>query len=236
MEEGTPANVSREEVPAISSSPTEEAHSDDSNSGLLDLDDQPGSSGTSGQPVTQAQSHTTTEPPHQETPPQHPFRVPTPLSPGHGNQQCVNQYKKPTPPLIPKTIRDLESVAVGTRFRGQRHRPTGELGGVLCAREPTLQEALAEILGAYQHSQDTMGQILDNVQENKQLQEGQYQYQGIREDFQAINNTLVSIAGVLVDMANIMREAVLHQQAPATSQISEQPSTSTAASGQEAPP
>ncbi|KAJ1177227.1 hypothetical protein NDU88_002488 [Pleurodeles waltl] len=101
-------------------------------------------------------------------------------------------------------------------------------------RELTLQEALAEILGAYQHSQDTMGQILDNVQENRRLQEGQYQ--GIREDLQAINNTLISIAGVLADMANIMREAVSHQRAPATSQTSEQPSTSAATSGQEAPP
>ncbi|KAJ1106789.1 hypothetical protein NDU88_004187 [Pleurodeles waltl] len=101
-------------------------------------------------------------------------------------------------------------------------------------REPTLQEALTEILGAYQHSQDTLGQILDNVQENTRLQEGQYQ--GIREDLMAINTTLVSIGGVLADMANLMREAVSHQWAPATSQTTEQPSTSAAASGQEAPP
>ncbi|KAJ1116468.1 hypothetical protein NDU88_004679 [Pleurodeles waltl] len=101
-------------------------------------------------------------------------------------------------------------------------------------RPPTLQEALSEILEAYQHSQDTMSQILDNVQENATLQEGQYQ--GIREDLQAINNTLISIAGVLADMPNIMRETVLHQRAPATSQTSELPSTSAAASGQEAPP
>ncbi|KAJ1197147.1 hypothetical protein NDU88_001009 [Pleurodeles waltl] len=77
-----------------------------------------------------------------------------------------------------------------------------------------------------------MGQILDNLQENRRLQDGQYQ--GIREDLQAISNTLISIAAVLADMANIMREAVSHQKA--TSQASEQPSTSTAASGQEAPP
>ncbi|KAJ1148865.1 hypothetical protein NDU88_001689 [Pleurodeles waltl] len=59
---GTPANFSGEEVPAISSPPTEEAHSDDSNSGLQDLYDRPGPSGTSGQPATQAQSHTNTKP------------------------------------------------------------------------------------------------------------------------------------------------------------------------------
>ncbi|KAJ1193390.1 hypothetical protein NDU88_002688 [Pleurodeles waltl] len=101
-------------------------------------------------------------------------------------------------------------------------------------RELTLQKALSEILGAYQHSQDTMGHILDNVQKNRRLQEGQYQ--GIREDLQAINNTLISIAGLLADMGNIMREAVSHERAPTTRQSTEQPSTSPAASGQEAPP
>ncbi|KAJ1174221.1 hypothetical protein NDU88_006043 [Pleurodeles waltl] len=41
-------------------SPPEEAHSEDSSSARLDMDDQPGPSGTAGQSVTQAQSHTTT--------------------------------------------------------------------------------------------------------------------------------------------------------------------------------
>ncbi|KAJ1189062.1 hypothetical protein NDU88_005813 [Pleurodeles waltl] len=109
---GTLANVSREEVPALSSPPNEEAHSDDSNSGLQDLDD-----------------------------------LPCPLG------------------------------------------------------------------------------ILVNVQKKRLLQEAQYQ--GIREDLQALNNTLISIAGVLTDS---------HHRAPATRQTSEQPSTSAAASGQEAPP
>ncbi|KAJ1102656.1 hypothetical protein NDU88_000102 [Pleurodeles waltl] len=78
-------------------------------------------------------------------------------------------------------------------------------------RELTLHEALTEILGAYQHSQDPMGHILAKVQKNRRLQEGQYQ--GIRDDLEAINTTLVSIAGVLADMANSMREAVSHQRA-----------------------
>ncbi|KAJ1189547.1 hypothetical protein NDU88_006292 [Pleurodeles waltl] len=101
-------------------------------------------------------------------------------------------------------------------------------------REPTLQETLTAILGAYQHSQDTLGQILDKLQENMRLQEGQYL--GIIEDLKDINNTLVSIAGVLTDMASTMRETVAHHQTPDISQTTEQPSTSAAASGQEAPP
>ncbi|XP_069059354.1 extracellular calcium-sensing receptor-like [Pleurodeles waltl] len=55
-----------------------------------------------------------------------------------------------------------------------------------------------------------MGQILDNMQENRRLQEEQYQ--GIREDLQAIKNSLISKAGVLADMAIIMREEL--QQFP----------------------
>ncbi|KAJ1126843.1 hypothetical protein NDU88_005249, partial [Pleurodeles waltl] len=58
-----PPNVTGEEVPATSSPPREETNSDYSSSGCLNLDDQPGPSGISGQLVTQAQSHTTTEPP-----------------------------------------------------------------------------------------------------------------------------------------------------------------------------
>ncbi|KAJ1200419.1 hypothetical protein NDU88_004243 [Pleurodeles waltl] len=136
-EEGIPANVSGEEVPALSSPPSEEAPSDDSDSGLQDLEDLPGPSGTTGQPVTQAQSQTTTEPPYQDITPQHPPSVPKPLPPGHVNQQCAHLYREPRPHLIPKTIRDLGSVAVGTPFTEQRHRPTGKLGGLLCTRGRT---------------------------------------------------------------------------------------------------
>ncbi|KAJ1197084.1 hypothetical protein NDU88_000946 [Pleurodeles waltl] len=101
-------------------------------------------------------------------------------------------------------------------------------------RKPTLHKALTNILGAYHNSQETMGQILAKLQETQRLQEGQYL--GIREDLRDIHTTLVTIAGVLADMANTMREAVAYQRAPDTSHTDEQPSTSTAASGQEAPP
>ncbi|KAJ1198101.1 hypothetical protein NDU88_001945 [Pleurodeles waltl] len=77
-------------------------------------------------------------------------------------------------------------------------------------REPTLQEALTNILGAYHHSQEMMGQILAKLQETQRLQEGQYL--GIREDLKLIYTILVTIAEVLADMANTMREAVAHQR------------------------
>ncbi|KAJ1192237.1 hypothetical protein NDU88_001549 [Pleurodeles waltl] len=79
-----------------------------------------------------------------------------------------------------------------------------------------------------------MGQSRNNMQENQWLQE--VHHQEIRKDLQALSTTMVSIEGVLADMANIMREYIAHQRAPSTSQSTEQPTTSAAASGQEALP
>ncbi|KAJ1204255.1 hypothetical protein NDU88_008036 [Pleurodeles waltl] len=174
-------------------------------------------------------------PPH-ETPAQHPPSGPIPLSPGHVNQQCVSHYRNPRETHQPKTIRDLGSVAVGTRFREQRESITGKLGRLVCdrAREPTLHEALSNIMGAYHHSQETMGTVLDKFQETQRLQEEHYL--GIREDLKSINTTLVTIAGVLADLANTMRDTVAHKRAPDTSLNDEQPSISAGDSGQEAPP
>ncbi|KAJ1203800.1 hypothetical protein NDU88_007581 [Pleurodeles waltl] len=87
---------------------------------------------------------------------------------------------------------------------------------------------------AYHHSQETMGMVLAKFQETQRLQEEQYL--GIREDLKSVNTTLVTIAGVLADMANAMRQAVAYHRAPDTSLNNEQPSTSAGASGQEVPP
>ncbi|KAJ1104105.1 hypothetical protein NDU88_001520 [Pleurodeles waltl] len=79
-----------------------------------------------------------------------------------------------------------------------------------------------------------MGTVLAKFQETQRLQEEQYL--GIRADLKSINTTLVTIAGVLADMANTMRETVAHQRAPDTSLNDEQSSASASASGQEVPP
>ncbi|KAJ1189795.1 hypothetical protein NDU88_006537 [Pleurodeles waltl] len=89
-------------------------------------------------------------------------------------------------------------------------------------------------MGAYHHSQETMGTVLAKFQETQQLQEEQYL--GIREDLKYINTTVVTIAGVLADMANTMRETMTYQRSPDTSLNDEQPSTSAGASGQEVRP
>ncbi|KAJ1127341.1 hypothetical protein NDU88_005744 [Pleurodeles waltl] len=89
-------------------------------------------------------------------------------------------------------------------------------------------------MGAYHHSQETMGTVLAKFQDTQQLQEEHYL--GIKEDLKSINTTLVTIAGVLADLANTMRDQVAHKWAPDTSLDDEQPSTSAGASGQEASP
>ncbi|KAJ1151617.1 hypothetical protein NDU88_004397 [Pleurodeles waltl] len=96
-------------------------------------------------------------------------------------------------------------------------------------REPTAQEALTNILGAYQQSQDNMGQTLNIMQEIQRLQEDHHQE--IRKDLQALDTTIVSIVGVQGDIANIMRGYTAYQRAPSTSQSTEQLSTSSAATG-----
>ncbi|KAJ1185460.1 hypothetical protein NDU88_002252 [Pleurodeles waltl] len=75
-----------------------------------------------------------------------------------------------------------------------------------------------------------MGTVLAKFQETQRLQVEHYL--GIRE---FINTTLVTIAGVLADLANTMRDTVGHKRAPDTSLDNEQPSTSAGASGQDAP-
>ncbi|KAJ1202471.1 hypothetical protein NDU88_006271 [Pleurodeles waltl] len=87
-------------------------------------------------------------------------------------------------------------------------------------------------MGAYHHSQEIMGMVLAKFQEIQRLQEEQYL--GIREDLKFINTTLVTITGVLANMANTMRDTVALQRAPDTSMNDEHPSTG--ASGQEVPP
>ncbi|KAJ1203339.1 hypothetical protein NDU88_007126 [Pleurodeles waltl] len=79
-----------------------------------------------------------------------------------------------------------------------------------------------------------MATVQAKFQESQRLQEEHYL--GIREDLKSINNTLVTIAGVLQDLVNTRRVTVAQQGAPDTSLDDEQPSTSTGARGQEAPP
>ncbi|KAJ1123352.1 hypothetical protein NDU88_001822 [Pleurodeles waltl] len=172
-----------------------------------------------------------------ETPAQHPPSRPIPLSPGHVNQQCVHHYRELRLTHHPNNTRDLGAVVGGTRSRGRRPRNTGEVGGLLCDRgrtEPTLHEALSNIMGAYHHSQETMATVLAKFQETQCLQEEQYL--GFREEFRGINSTLGTIVGVLKEVLNTWRDTVAQQGAPDTSLDDELPTISAGASGQEAPP
>ncbi|KAJ1180998.1 hypothetical protein NDU88_006209 [Pleurodeles waltl] len=101
-------------------------------------------------------------------------------------------------------------------------------------REPTLHEALYNIMGAYHHSQETMAMVLAKFQETQRLQEEHYS--GIREDLKSISTTLVTIAGVLADLLHTRRDTVAQQGAPDTSLDDELPSTSAGTSGHEALP
>ncbi|KAJ1178083.1 hypothetical protein NDU88_003332 [Pleurodeles waltl] len=215
--------------------PKEEAHSDDNSSARLDQDDQPGPSGTSGQSVTQPHCQTTTEPspsgntttaPTQWAHPSVPRTRQSAVCPPLQGPQATPQSQDNQGPGVSGTGHTVQ----GTEAQDNREaRRTAVRQGEDRPREPTLHEALINILGAYHHSQETMGQRLAKLQETQRLQEGQYL--GIKEDLRDIHTTLVTIAGVLADMAYTMREAVAHQLAPDSSHTKEQPSNSADASG-----
>ncbi|KAJ1090348.1 hypothetical protein NDU88_003481 [Pleurodeles waltl] len=238
LDSGPLPNVTGQEVPDISSTPTEETHSDYSNFAQLDKDDQPGPSGTSGQSVPLTLSQATTEPPPSGN---------TTTAPTQRTHPSVPMIHQSTvfPPLqgtqaTPLTQDDQGPGGSGHTVQGTEAQDNREAGrtavrqGEDRPREPTLQEALSNILGAYHHSQETMATVLAKFQETQRLQEEHYL--GIREDLKSINNTLVTIAGVLQDLVNTRWNTVAQQGAPDTSLDDEQPSTSAVASGQEAPP
>ncbi|KAJ1101402.1 hypothetical protein NDU88_006470 [Pleurodeles waltl] len=160
LDSGPLFNVMVEELPATSSSPSEEAHSDDSSSAHLDQDDQPGPSGTSGQLDPLPQSHTTTEPP--------PSGI-TSTAPTQRAHATVPRTRQSAvcPPLQGTQATPQTQDDQGPRVSGSGHTVQGtdnrEAGrtavrqGEDRPREPTLQEALTNILEAYQHSQEMMG-------------------------------------------------------------------------------
>ncbi|KAJ1091543.1 hypothetical protein NDU88_004663 [Pleurodeles waltl] len=224
----------------MSTPPTEEAHSDDSISVQLDLDDQPGPSGTSGQSVPITQSQATTDLPtsgntstaptqraHTSVPRTCQSAVCPPLQGTQANPP-PQQQQGPGGSGSGHTVQGTEA---------QEHRGTGWAAvgqGADKPREPTLHEALYSIMGAYHHSQETMATVLAKFQETQRLQEEQYM--GFREELRTINSTLGTILGVLKEVLNTRRDTVAQQGAPDTSMDDELPTTSAGANGQEASP
>ncbi|KAJ1203703.1 hypothetical protein NDU88_007484 [Pleurodeles waltl] len=224
----------------MSTPPTEEAHSDDSRSIQLDLDDQPGPSGASGQSVRLTLAQATTElvpsgntsaaptqRAHTSVPRTHQAAVCPPLQETHAIPPS-QQHQGPGGSGSGHTVQGTEA---------QEHRGTGRAAVRQVEdrpREPTLHEALSNIMGAYHHSQEMMAMVLAKFQETQRLQEEQYL--GFREELKSINSTLGTIVGVLKELVNTRRDTVAQQGAPDTSLDDELPTTSAGASGQEALP
>ncbi|KAJ1100136.1 hypothetical protein NDU88_005223 [Pleurodeles waltl] len=224
----------------MSTPPTEEAHSDDSTSVQLDLDDQAGPSGASGQsvPLTQAQA-TTDLPPSGNTSTAPTQRAHTSIPRTRQSAVCPPlQGTQDNPP--PQRQQGPGGSGSGHTVQGteaQEHRGTGRAAvrqGADRPREPTLHEALSSIMGAYHHSQETMATVLGKFQENQLMQEEQYM--GFREELRPISSTLGTIVGVLKELLNTRRDTVAVQGAPDTNMDDELPTTSAGASGQDAQP
>ncbi|KAJ1088521.1 hypothetical protein NDU88_001678 [Pleurodeles waltl] len=240
MDSGPLPNVTGQEGPHMSTPPTEEAHSDDNSSVQLDLDEQPGPSGTSGQsvPLTMAQAitdltpsgNTSTAPTqraHTSVPRTRQSAVCPPLQ-GTQDNPSPQQQQGPGGSGSGHTVQGTEA---------QEHRGNGRAAVRQRAdrpREPTLHEALSSIMGAYHYSQETMATVLAKFQETQCLQEEKYM--GFREELRTIGSTLGTIEGVLKDLLNTRRDTVALQGAPDTSMNDELPTIFPGASGQDAPP
>ncbi|KAJ1203353.1 hypothetical protein NDU88_007140 [Pleurodeles waltl] len=237
---GTRRNDTTPEGPDNTTPPTEEAHSDDSSSAPLDLDDQPGPSWASGQsvPLTQPQPNTELTPSgNTSTAPTQ--RAQTSLPRTGQSAVCPPlQGTQANPP--PQQQQGPGGSGSGHMVQGteaHEHRGTGRAAVRQREdrpREPTLHEALSSIMAAYHHSQETMATVLDKLQETLRLQEEQYL--GFREELRTISSALGTIVGVLTDIQKTLRDTVPLQGAPDTSQDDELPTTSAGASGQDAPP
>ncbi|KAJ1210375.1 hypothetical protein NDU88_005739 [Pleurodeles waltl] len=217
----------------------EQAPSDDSSSVDLEPDDQPGPSGTSRQSVPLRQPQATADLPPSGNPSTAPTQrahasvsrtgqaaVCLPLQGTQGNPP-PQQQQGPGGSGSGHTVQGTEAQEQrGTGMAAVRQmedRP----------REPTVQEALTTIMGAYHHSQETMATVLARFQETQAMQEGQYM--GFREELRSISSAMGTIVVALNQIVTTLRDHVAPQRAPATSIEEEQPTTSAGASGQEAP-
>ncbi|KAJ1140522.1 hypothetical protein NDU88_006873 [Pleurodeles waltl] len=147
MDSGPLPNVTRQEGPDISTTPTEEAHSDDTSSVQLDPDDQPGPSWASGQSVPHTQSQATTELPpsgNTSTAPTQRAHTSVPRTrqslQGTQDNPPAQQQQGPGGSSSGHTVQGTEA---------QEHRGNGRAAvrqGADRPREPTLHEALSSIM------------------------------------------------------------------------------------------
>ncbi|KAJ1162814.1 hypothetical protein NDU88_003279 [Pleurodeles waltl] len=169
--EGPERHVTPQEGPQMSTPPPEEAHSEDSTPVSLDLDDQPGPSGTAGQSVPLTQPQPTEDlPPYGNTSTAPTQRAHTSIPRTRQSAVCPPlQGTQANPP--PQQQQGPGGSGSGHTVQGteaQGNRGTGRAAvrqGGDRPREPTLHEALSSIMGAYHRSQETMATVLARFQE-----------------------------------------------------------------------
>ncbi|KAJ1110052.1 hypothetical protein NDU88_007407 [Pleurodeles waltl] len=123
----------------------------------------------------------------------------------------------------------------GTEAGGNRaaRRAAVRQGGEERPREPTLQEALTTLMGAYHHSQETMATVLARFTEIQAQQEERYM--GFREELRIIGTAMGTIVLALHRIEDALRDHGAPHRTPVTRPDQEQPTTSAGASGQEVP-
>ncbi|KAJ1087962.1 hypothetical protein NDU88_001121 [Pleurodeles waltl] len=123
---------------------------------------------------------------------------------------------------------------LGTQAHGARARSSAPVGqGAGHRIDAAAQDVIAEVLGAYQHTQDRLAQIVSTLEQSQRMQLEQHQ-QAI-EQWKEHNATMATIAGALLQLVNKQSDTHTGQEAPTTALDNQQQMTQAAETAQEIP-
>ncbi|KAJ1189545.1 hypothetical protein NDU88_006290 [Pleurodeles waltl] len=124
--------------------------------------------------------------------------------------------------------------AQGTQAQGARARSSAPVGQRVGHQiDAAAQDVIAEVLGAYQHTQDRLAQIVSTLEQSQRMQLEQHQQ--AMEQWKEHNATMATIAGALLQLVNKHSDTHTGQEAPATALDNQQQMTQAAETAQEIP-
>ncbi|KAJ1197141.1 hypothetical protein NDU88_001003 [Pleurodeles waltl] len=212
--------------------------SQDTGEGYLDIDEQAGHSHSPGWSPCSSPTQENTVTPNTQSRPAGQGRH-THTS-GPRAQTCGTQLQRPQSPT-PNMQEDegpstsgTSRPAQGTQAQGARARSSAPVGQAVGHRiDAAAQDVIAEVLGAYQHTQDRLAQIVSTLEQSQRMQLEQHQQ--AMEQWKEHNATMATIAGALLQLVNKHADTHTGQEAPTTALDNQQQMTQAAEAAQEIP-
>ncbi|KAJ1098137.1 hypothetical protein NDU88_003253 [Pleurodeles waltl] len=145
--------------------------------------------------------------------------VPTPVGPGHKQVEHSNRGHSLSPPTCRKTREPVlvahPDLRRGTQAQEARARSSAPVGqGVGHRLDAAAQDVIAEVLGACQHTQDRLAQIVTTLEQSQRMQLEHHQ-QAMKQ-WKEHNATMATIAGALLQLVNKRSDTHTGQEAPTT--------------------